>query len=157
MRWVGVYEFTCPSTLSWKEEELLPRVPCYSKSQQIKPCKQRIAQGKHSLFPRSCLAANMQAGKPIFPGCQPLALVLMPPGSPVSHFSNPFFPKVPLFPKSLQSLLGGLASSTGTSAQGCWEPSEPQWAHVATTLLQRGEHDAGTLCRVLIHQAGTYC
>ena len=108
MRWVGVYECTGASTFSWKEEELLPWVPCYSKSQQITPCKQPVALGKHSFFPGGCSAASVQAGTPVIlhcPGCQPLVLVLMPPGSPISHFFSPSFSKVPLVPVGRTGLL----------------------------------------------------
>lgn len=107
MSCLGVFECTCASTLSWKEQELLPWVPCYSKSQQITPCKQLTALRKHSLFPRGCSAASVQAAMPVFPYCLGASLwcCFWCPREPISHTFNPFFTKIAPVPVGRTALL----------------------------------------------------
>lgn len=127
---VSGYECACASTLYWKVEELEPRVLCYSKRQQMTPCKKPLALGKCSLFLWGCSAARVQVGTPVFLCCLGVSFwcwfwCLQGALFPTSSVSS--------FPRSLQSLLGGLASSTGTSTQQRWEPAVGMCVHCTCT------------------------
>lgn len=91
------------STLSWKEEELLLWVPCYSRSHQATLWKKPIAPGKCSLYNSRKDKETMRTSAKYYActGTEQKGLVLIPKHSSLTKDINS--QHLPTSPKQLRS------------------------------------------------------